>query len=102
MILETLIIEGDDDTALSPMPRYACMRNVYFIPTIPCLHNWLMRSGFDRIRCVDITPTTIREQRKTSWIDSDSLHSFLDPNNSRRTIEGYPAPVRAMIIAEKQ
>ncbi len=99
LILETLIIEGDDPLALSPHSRYARMRNVFFIPTVACLTNWLVRSGFDDIRCRDITPTTAREQRKTPWIDSDSLDSFIDPDDRRRTVEGYPAPVRAMVTA---
>ena len=101
LILETLIIEGEQDLALTPRRRYARMRNVYFIPTVPCLFNWLRRSGFNNMRCVDITPTTAREQRKTDWIASQSLETFLDPDDSRRTVEGYPAPVRAMVLAEK-
>ncbi len=100
LVLETLVIEGDDERALFPSGRYACMRNVYFIPTLSCLRNWLTRCGYDRIRCVDVTPTTTQEQRKTQWIDSDSLDAFLDPRDDRLTLEGYPAPVRAVVIAE--
>jgi tRNA (mo5U34)-methyltransferase len=100
LILETLIAPGESDTALFPRDRYACMRNIFFIPTVPCLQNWLARCGFVRIRCVDVTPTTLEEQRKTPWIDSDSLDSFLDPRDHRLTREGYPAPVRAVIVAE--
>jgi tRNA (mo5U34)-methyltransferase len=100
LILETLIIKGDGDTALFPRNRYARMRNVYFIPTIGCLQNWMARCGFGHIRCVDVTPTTLDEQRKTPWIDSDSLDTFLDPRDNGLTLEGYPAPVRAVVIAD--
>jgi tRNA (mo5U34)-methyltransferase len=100
LILETLVIKGDDDTALFPRSRYACMRNVYFIPTVGCLQNWMKRCGFGHIRCVDVTPTTMEEQRKTPWIDSDSLDTFLDPRDNRLTLEGYPAPIRAVMIAD--
>jgi tRNA (mo5U34)-methyltransferase len=100
LILETLVAQGENDTALSPRDRYAGMRNVYFIPTVTCLQNWLARCGFRNIRCVDVTPTTAEEQRKTPWIDSDSLDAFLDPLDHRLTREGYPAPVRAVVIAE--
>lgn len=100
LILETLIIAGDDETAFFPSSRYARMRNVFFLPTVRCLKSWLSRCGFHDIRCVDTTPTTFAEQRKTQWIDSESLESFLDPENSELTIEGYPAPVRTVIIAE--
>jgi tRNA (mo5U34)-methyltransferase len=99
LILETLILQGDTETALCPRHRYACMRNVHFIPTVPCLENWLFSCGYDHIRCVDVTPTTLGEQRKTDWIDSDSLDDFLDPIDKGLTKEGYPAPVRAVVIA---
>jgi tRNA (mo5U34)-methyltransferase len=102
LVLETLIIRGDGSQALFPGQRYACMRNVYFIPTVACLENWLARSGFVDIRCVDVTATTLREQRKTEWVDSDSLDRFLDPADPGRTVEGYPAPVRAVVVATRR
>jgi tRNA (mo5U34)-methyltransferase len=102
LILETLIIPGEEDMALFPQGRYARMRNVFFIPTVQCVSNWLERCGFKCPRCVDITPTTIHEQRKTQWIDSESLDVCIDPRNRDRTVEGYPAPVRAVVIAERR
>ncbi len=100
LILETLIIPGEEETALFPRDRYARMRNVFFIPTVKCLQSWLERCGFSHTNCVDITPTTAEEQRKTPWIDSQSLDACLDPLNQNRTVEDYPAPVRAVVIAE--
>ncbi len=100
LILETLIVPGDDEIALCPRGRYACMRNVYFIPTVACLENWLSCCGYRAVRCVDITATDSHEQRKTDWIDSDSLDAFLNPEDPQFTREGYPAPVRAVMIAE--
>jgi len=99
LILETLIIPGEDETALCPRDRYARMRNVFFIPTVKCLEIWLARCGFRDIQCVDISPTTLQEQRKTAWIDSNSLETFLDPQDESRTVEGYPAPIRAVVVA---
>lgn len=99
LVLETLIIEGDGETALFPEKRYAQMHNVYFIPTVKCLDHWLSRCGFEKIRCVDISRTTPVEQRQTEWIDTRSLVDFLDPDDPDRTVEGYPAPVRAMVLA---
>ena len=61
----------------------------------------MARAGFVNIRCVDITATSTQEQRKTQWIDSDSLDAFLNPEDNRLTAEGYPAPVRAVMIANK-
>jgi tRNA (mo5U34)-methyltransferase len=99
LVLETLIVRGAGSQALFPGQRYACMRNVFFIPTVACLENWLTRSGFVDIRCVDITATTLHEQRKTQWVDSDSLDRFLDPEDPDLTVEGYPAPLRAVVVA---
>jgi tRNA (mo5U34)-methyltransferase len=48
---------------------------------------------------VDISTTTPTEQRRTDWIDGQSLSDFLDPHNPCKTVEGYPAPVRAMVVA---
>lgn len=102
LVLETLIVDAPGETAMFPHDRYARMRNVYFIPTVACLQNWLFRCGYCNIRCVDIAPTTSREQRKTPWIDSDSLETFLDPQDSGLTVEGYPSPVRAVVLARKK
>lgn len=100
LILETLIIEDDGPVALFPMDRYAKMRNVFFIPSVPCLEGWLSRARFEDIRCLDISRTTAREQRKTDWIKTESLEDFLDPLDPLKTVEGYPAPVRAIVTAK--
>ena len=99
LVLETLIIEGDTETALFPEKRYAQMNNIFFIPTVTCLRHWLRRCGFDHIRCVDVSKTTPVEQRRTDWIDTQSLSDFLAPDDPDKTVEGYPAPVRAMVLA---
>lgn len=100
LVLETLVIPGEEDIALTPRGRYAKMNNVFFLPTVPCLECWLERSGFTSIRCVDVTRTTEAEQRKTAWIQTESLTDFLHPHDNTRTIEGYPAPRRALILAQ--
>ena len=102
LVLETLVLEGDGEMALFPEKRYAKMNNIYFIPTVVCLTHWLKRTGFDHIRCVDVSRTTLKEQRKTDWIDTESLADFLDPADPAKTVEGYPAPVRAMILARSR
>ncbi|MCK5813792.1 MAG: tRNA 5-methoxyuridine(34)/uridine 5-oxyacetic acid(34) synthase CmoB [Cocleimonas sp.] len=98
LILETLIIEGDEQRVLIPEDRYAKMRNVWFIPTPDLLIRMLQRAGFINIRVVDINQTSTDEQRATEWMTYESLSDFLDPNNKDKTIEGYPAPKRAIII----
>jgi len=79
--------------------RYAQMRNVWFLPSTAALTVWLARVGFKNIKVVDVAATTVSEQRRTEWMDSLSLADFLDPQDPTKTIEGYPAPMRAVIIA---
>ena len=101
LVLETLVIDGDLHQALMPGERYAQMRNVYFIPSVPTMINWLHKCGFSDVKMVDKSVTSLDEQRKTEWMTSDSLADFLDPNDSSKTIEGYSAPMRAVFIAKK-
>lgn len=100
LVLETLVVEGDQHTVFMPDDRYAQMRNVWYLPSTAALTVWMQRVGFKHIRVVDVAPTTSEEQRKTEWMESQSLADFLDPNDASRTIEGYPAPLRAVLIAE--
>lgn len=101
LVLETLVIEGELGETLMPEDRYARMRNVWFIPSVPTLERWLHRAGYKAIECVDVTRTTTAEQRATEWMQFQSLPDFLDPANEHRTIEGYPAPRRATLVARK-
>lgn len=100
LILETLVIEGADDQVLIPEGRYAKMRNVWFIPSIAQLERWLRRAGFKSVRTVDVTMTSLEEQRATDWMQFESLADFLDPADRSLTVEGYPAPCRAVVLAE--
>lgn len=99
LVLETLVIEGEGQALLVPEDRYAKMRNVWFIPTTALLENCLHRVGFDGVRTVDVNVTGCDEQRSTAWMTFESLADFLDPADSGLTIEGYPAPRRAIVIA---
>jgi len=99
LVLETLIVDGDENTVLVPGERYAKMRNVWFLPSEKAMCAWLERCGFSNVRVVNTDITALDEQRKTEWIDTESLQDFLDPDDSSKTIEGYPAPKRAIFIA---
>lgn len=99
LLLETLVVDGDEHTVLVPKNRYAQMNNVYFLPSVSALTNWLIKAGFETVNCVDIDTTSTSEQRTTSWMDYHSLADFLDPNDPACTIEGYPRPKRAVMLA---
>lgn len=99
LVVESLIVDDDTSQVLVPEDRYAKMRNVWFIPSNSMLERWLRRTGFRDVRIVDTTPTAIEEQRRTEWMTFESLPDFLDPADPRRTLEGYPGPVRSIAIA---
>lgn len=101
LVLETLVIEGKLGEVLVPEGRYAMMNNVWFIPTPDTLASWLRKCGFQNIRVVDTNMTSTEEQRVTPWMQYHSLKDFLDPNDTGLTVEGHPAPLRAIIIANK-
>lgn len=101
LVLETLVIEGQLGDTLVPEGRYAKMGNVWFIPSCDTLALWLKKTGYQNIQCIDVTDTSIEEQRQTDWMTFHSLQHFLDPSNDKKTIEGYPAPRRAIFIATK-
>ncbi len=101
LILETLIVEGDQETVFMPPGRYAKMRNVWFLPSVAAMTLWLKRCGFTEIACVDTNRTSTGEQRTTDWMRFESLPDFLDPEDAQKTIEGHPAPVRAVFTATK-
>lgn len=102
LVLETLVVDGDENTVLMPTGRYAQMRNVWFLPSTAALTIWLSRLGFEDINVVDESMTTLEEQRTTEWMTNQSLADFLDPIDHSKTIEGYPAPKRAVLVANKK
>ncbi len=101
LVLETLIVEGST-LVLAPQDRYARMRNVWQIPDRDMLLRWVEDAGFRQPRIVDVTATTPSEQRTTQWMPFEALAQSLSPADPSRTIEGYPAPLRAVVIAHAQ
>lgn len=101
LLLETLVVDGDVNTVLVPEDRYAQMRNVWFLPSVPALALWLRRAGFVDVRCVDVSVTSVEEQRSTAWMTYQSLPDFLDAQDRSKTVEGLPAPTRAVLLARK-
>ncbi len=101
LVLETLVLDAPEEKLLVPHSRYAKMRNVWFIPTTTALTVWLHRTGFSNIRLVDVSTTSREEQRSTNWMKYESLSDFLDPDDRNKTIEGHPAPTRAILVATR-
>lgn len=100
LVLETLVVSGDELTCLVPSGRYAQMRNVWFLPSVQMLSGWLKKVGFKNIQVIDESLTTIAEQRSTEWMKFHSLEQFLSADQ-QLTIEGHPPPKRAIITCQK-
>jgi tRNA (mo5U34)-methyltransferase len=99
LVLETLVIEGELGHTLLPEGRYARMGNVWFLPSADTLLSWLRKLGFVDPQLVDVTVTSTEEQRSTDWMKFHSLADFLDSEDGSKSIEGYPAPRRAIVTA---
>ncbi len=98
LVLETLILPGDQIAASTPPDRYARMRNVWLLPTLPRLVVWLRESGFSEPLIADVSVTTSDEQRPTEWMPFESLQQALDPDDPKLTVEGWPRPRRAILV----
>lgn len=97
VILDTFYIDGEEEMALCPKSSYSKIPNIYFVPTIKALKNWCIRAGFSDFEVLETSVTDAGEQRKTEWIEGQSLEDFLDLQDSSKTVEGYPAPQRVYV-----
>ena len=102
VIVDSFMIDGEEEVCLVPHERYAMIPNIYFIPTVNCFKNWLNRAGFKDIEVLEITTTDDKEQRVTPWTFGMSLDDFRDKGDPTKTIEGYPAPKRVYLKAKKK
>ncbi len=96
LVLESLLVDGEP---LVLEGRYARMRNVWLLPNAALLLSWLADAGFPHAEIVDISTTGFHEQRRTDWMPYHSLQDALDPGDQTRTVEGHPAPKRAIAVA---
>ncbi|MDQ8199609.1 tRNA 5-methoxyuridine(34)/uridine 5-oxyacetic acid(34) synthase CmoB [Pelagicoccus enzymogenes] len=100
LVLETIVVDGPKGYSLVPDQYYAKMKNVWFIPTVETLVQWVTRCRYRDIQVIDVSTTTTEEQRGTEWMVFESFSDFLDPKDPTKTIEGHPAPKRAVITAK--
>ena len=99
LVLETLINRADRPSILVPSGRYASMRNVWCVPSKQMVLDWLYESGFNDPHCIDISTTTVAEQRSTEMMPYHSLSDGLDQMDTSVTIEGYERPIRGVFLA---
>lgn len=102
-VVETLVLPGDELRSINPVVdgasgRYAKMKNVYWVPTVPLLVSTLREVGFRSVEVISVDVTETTEQRRTPFMRFESLEDFLDPDNRELTVEGYPRPRRALVL----
>jgi tRNA (mo5U34)-methyltransferase len=71
---------------------------VHAVPTLDVLLEWLKQSGLKGAEILDVSKTTVEEQRSTEWMKFESLQASLDAKDHTLTVEGHAAPVRAAIL----
>ena len=98
LLLETMFVDGEA-SMLIPPNRYARMRNVWMIPSIDVIANMMRRCGWDQIEILDRSATTINEQRRTEWMQFESLSCGVRGDPPEATIEGLPPPKRVVLTA---
>lgn len=101
VLIETIVIAGEENTALFVPRRYTGAKGFYWLPTLSCLHAWLQRAGLRVIEALPPAHTRSDEQRSTNWRHGDSLAEGLDPDDPQRTIEGHPAPQRCALLCTR-
>ncbi len=101
LIVECQGIPGEGPYALFPEKTYAKVKGTYFVPTAECLVNWLKKAWFENIEVFYVSDMSSDEQRATEWMTRQSYSDFVD-EKTNLTVEGYPAPVRIYVSANKK
>lgn len=103
LLVETIVVEGPPGWALVPERLYAGAKSFWYLPTMEALVEWGRRADLDIVKASEPEYTTVDEQRLTAWrTGGESLAEGLDPADSRRTIEGYPAPQRVIVVMKRR
>ena len=107
LALESLVMPNGGSIYPAEQPkdavghRYARMRNVWCVPDTKQMLNWMTLAGCTQVRLVDECVTTTAEQQPTPWMAFESLIHTLDPQDPAQTVEGYPAPRRAIVLGQR-
>lgn len=102
LVLETICLNNDSPYCLFPSDRYQKAKGYWFIPSKKVLRSWLTKAGFQILAMDEPVKTDTEEQHRTEWIRGESLENFLDEYNNALTVEGYPAPYRVIVVANRK
>ena len=98
IVIETIVTPEDYEEVLVPSDRYANMPNVWSIHNEIGLEKIILEQGLEIIDSTKAVMTTVEEQRATQWMPFRSFESALEEGNPKKTIEGFPAPLRKFVV----
>lgn len=101
LVLESMTYPSSESISFFPPDRYAKARNVFFLPSSAAMAAMCSRLGFKSVEILNERPITVEEQRRTDLAPYESLADFLDPADMTKTVEGHPAPSRAIVIGRR-
>lgn len=102
LVVETMCLNTEKDICLFPQKTYQNSRGYWFIPSASVVRHWLTRCGFEVLTYDTPVRTTSEEQGSSEWIVTHTLEHFLDSADTRKTVEGYDAPYRCIVVARKK
>ena len=98
IVIETIVTPEDYEEVLVPSDKYANMPNVWSVYNEIGLEKIILEQGLEIIDSTKAVMTTIEEQRATQWMPFRSFESALEEGNPKKTIEGFPAPLRKFVV----
>lgn len=98
IVIETIVTPEDYEEVLVPSDRYANMPNVWSVHNEIGLEKIILEQGLEIIDSTKAVMTTVEEQRATQWMPFRSFESALEEGNPKKTIEGFPAPLRKFVV----
>lgn len=101
LVVESQGIASDQPVFLFPENKYLGAPGHWFLPSQSALQNIVRRSGFQYVETFFSTKLDPTEQRRSVYSPHESLTDFLDPLDSDKTVEGYPAPWRHYLKARR-
>lgn len=105
LLLATQGIPGADPVALMPRKFYNGKKGTWWLPTLSCLQNWILRAGFRDVEELYSEEIMAEDQRTTFWCPGGGWESELQNKAgtaaAHTTPEGYPQPMRFFVVARK-
>ena len=98
IVIETIVTPEDYEEVLVPSDKYANMPNVWSVYNEIGLEKIILEQGLEIIDSTKAVMTTVEEQRATQWMPFRSFESALEEGNPKKTIEGFPAPLRKFVV----